>query len=132
MPVSTIKLLENFASYCSAKNKVLSENIANIGTENYQRKDVIFRNVLDNNMKSVLKTTDEAQIASLPNQNSNEECYQVITDKSGGDVSGANNVDIDKEMSELAENTLNFQFAAKKINDYYKTLQGIIKGGGNA
>ena len=35
-------------------------------------------------------------------------------------------------MTELASNTLNFQFAAKKINDYYKEIQAVIKAGGAA
>ena len=129
MPISTIKLLENFSSYCAEKNKILSENIANIGTENYQRKDVVFKDMLNDNMNSMLTTTDSKHIGSTQSDNVNEKSYQIITDKSNDDVSGVNNVDIDKEMSELAENTLNFQFAAKKISDYYKTLQNVIKGG---
>lgn len=132
MPISTIKLLENFSSYCAEKNKVISENIANIGTENYQRKDVVFKDMLNDNMTSTLITTDSKHIGSTGNENSNEKSYQIITDKSKDDVSGVNNVDIDKEMTDLAENTLNFQFAAKKISDYYKTIQDVIKGGGSA
>ncbi len=128
MPVSTIKLLENFSSYCAAKNKVISENIANIGTENYQRKDVVFKDMLNTDMNSMLETTDSKHIGSIGNEDVNEKSYKIITDKSQDDVSGVNNVDIDKEMTELAENTLNFQFAAKKISDYYKTLQSVIKG----
>ncbi len=129
MPISTIKLLENFSSYCAEKNKILSENIANIGTENYQRKDVVFKDMLNDNMTSMLVTTDSKHIDSSQINSNNEKCYQIVTDKSNDDVSGVNNVDIDKEMSELAENTLNFQFASKKISDYYKTLQNVIKGG---
>ncbi len=45
-------------------------------------------------------------------------------------VSGVNNVDIDKEMSELAANALLFRFSSKKIGDYYRGLQNVIKGGG--
>ncbi len=129
MPISTIKLLEDYSSYCAEKNKILSENIANIGTENYQRKDVVFKNMLNDNMNSMLVTNDSTHIGSIQPNNNDEKSYQIITDKSKDDVSGINNVDIDKEMSELAENTLNFQFAAKKISDYYKNLQNVIKGG---
>jgi hypothetical protein len=44
--------------------------------------------------------------------------------------SGINNVNIEKEMSELAENTLRYKFASRKVGDYYRTLQKVIKGGG--
>ena len=45
--------------------------------------------------------------------------------------SGVNNVDIDKEMSDLAENSLSFKFASRRIGDYFKLIQEVIKGGGN-
>ncbi len=42
---------------------------------------------------------------------------------------GFYNVDIDKEMADLAENYFNFKFATNKISNYYKTIQNVIKGG---
>ncbi|MHB1687309.1 MAG: flagellar basal body rod protein FlgB [Ignavibacteriaceae bacterium] len=126
MPQSTIKLLEDFAGYCAVKNKVIAKNIANIGTENYRRQDVVFKDVLNENMNSLLKTSggkyaEDISSASTPK-------YEIITDNSQDKVSGVNNVDIDKEMADLAENNLNFSFAAKKIGDYYKTIDSVIQG----
>jgi hypothetical protein len=31
-------------------------------------------------------------------------------------------------MAELAENSIHFKFAAKKIGEYYKNIQDAIKG----
>ena len=39
-------------------------------------------------------------------------------------------MDIDQEMSELAANSIQFRFASRKIGDYYRNLQNVIKGGG--
>lgn len=129
MPVSTIKLLENLADYCAVKNKVISKNIANIGTENYRREDVQFKAVLDNSINGGLKATNEKHFGSLENKNALD--YQVKLDNSQDKISGFNNVDIDKEMSDLAENSLRFKFASKRINTYFRDLQNVIKGGGS-
>lgn len=127
MPDSNIKLLENFADFCAARNKVISKNIANIGTQNYRTEDVVFKNVLDENMGSILKTTDSKHIGGSGNGASPE--FEIKIDNSTDNVSGINNVDIDKEMAKLAENTLNFKFASNRISDYFKNIQMVIKGG---
>jgi len=123
----TIKLLENFASYCAERNKVIAQNIANIGTENYRRQDVIFKDLLDQNMNANLKTSGSSQLSGVNNDDSPS--YEIVTDNSQDNVSGVNNVDIDKEMSNLAQNQLNFSFAAQRIGDYYKDLDKVINGG---
>lgn len=126
MSPSTINLLENFAGYCALKNKILAQNIANVGTENYQRQDVVFKDILNENMGSQLKTTDSRHIGGMEPGNLPQ--YKIVTDHDQNNDSGVNNVDIDKEMSELAVNNLNFQFAARKIGDYFKNIQMVIKG----
>jgi len=124
MAVSNVKLLENLINYCSLKNKVISKNIANVGTRNYKREDVEFKSLLIESNSST-KITNEKHIKTVPVENP---YYEVSKDKEKEMLSGINNVDIDKEMAELAENTLLFKFASKKIGDYYKGLQNVIKG----
>jgi flagellar basal-body rod protein FlgB len=126
MESSGIKSLEKFISYCSTKNKVLSKNIANIGTENYKREDVDFKTMLSNDMWQ-LKSTNPKHL-KLPEINQAQ--FEISKDKSLDNVSGVNNVDIDREMSELAANSIQFRFASRKIGDYYRGLQNVIKGGG--
>lgn len=125
MAVTNIKVLEDFIDYCSLRNKVISKNIANIGTQNYKREDVVFKDLLNENM-SKLKTTDPKHFGTVNFESENE----IKVDNSKDMVSGVNNVNIDEEMAELAKNTLQFKLASKKIGDYFKILQGVIKGGG--
>ena len=125
MQSSGIKTLEKFIDYCSVKNKVISKNIANIGTENYRRQDVDFKTVLNN--AGQIKATNPKHL-KLPENNPNS--FEISKDKSLDNVSGVNNVDIDKEMSELAANSIQFRFASRKIGDYYRGIQNVIKGGG--
>ncbi|MFO7445008.1 MAG: flagellar basal body rod protein FlgB [Ignavibacteriaceae bacterium] len=124
--MSTIKLLENLIDYCAVKNNVVSKNLANIGTENYQRKEVVFKDVLTSQLNPNLKTTEARHIS--PGNIPVEPDFNVVEDSSIDMVSGINNVDIEKEMAELAENTIHFKFAANKIGSYYKTLQKVIRG----
>jgi flagellar basal-body rod protein FlgB len=126
MHSTEIKSLENFISYCSSKNKVISKNIANIGTENYQREDVEFKDILSNNLNQLKLTNPKhLKISEIT-----QDPYSFSKDHSLDNVSGVNNVDIDKEMSELAANSIQFRFASRKIGDYYKILQNVITGGG--
>jgi flagellar basal-body rod protein FlgB len=128
MGISTIKLLEKFIDYCAERNKVISNNIANIGTENYRRKEISFDKVLDETLNSKIKTTKDKHIkTNLIDQ----EPFKIENTKIKDYSSGVNNVDIEKEMADLAENTLLFRFASKKIGDYYRGIQNVIKGGGS-
>jgi len=126
--MSQISLLENFISYCSEKNKIISKNIANIGTEGYKREDIEFKNLFQQNINPMIKTTNPKHLTvnSTPNNFS----FEVTKNSSSDNVSGINNVDIDQEMSELAVNSLQFRFAARKIGDYFRGIQNVIKGGG--
>jgi len=125
MAASSIKLLENLIDYCSLKNKVISRNIANVGTQNFKREDVEFKSLLVE-LNSAAKVTNEKHIKTGPAENP---YYEVSKDKEDEMLSGINNVDIDKEMAQLAENTLLFKFASRKIGDYYRGIQNVIKGG---
>ena len=126
MPTS-VKLLQNLLDYTSEKNRVIAKNIANIGTEGYKRQDVVFKEILNESSNSLLKTDNSKHLSGLA-ESSNASKFEYITDKSDSMDSGINNVSIEKEMSELAENTLRFKFASKKVGDYYRNLQRVIKG----
>jgi len=127
--MSTVKLLENLLNYCVVKNKVIANNIANVQTENYKREDVSFKSLLKENSDAILKTTNSKHLPAINSTQDNNPDFEIIYDESSENVSGINNVNIEKEMSELAENTLRFKFASKKVGDYYKTLQNVIRGG---
>ncbi len=128
MAASNINLLQNYVSYLSTKNKVISENIANIGTEGYVRQNVKFQDMLSSEMSSSLKKTETKHInMSAPQQTSVEN--EIFLDKSKEPNGGINNVDIETEMAELAENAINFKFTSKKIASHFQLMREVIKGG---
>lgn len=123
------KSLIRMLDFSTQKQKVLSRNIANVGTEGYQREDVRFSEVLSENMTPILKKTRPEHLPQELGADP-ENRFEVTCDQSKDLASGMNNVDIDTEMAEMAENTLKYKFASKKMGDYFKLMQEVIKGGG--
>lgn len=128
MSMSNIQMLERFIGYCSERSKVINENIANTATLNYKSKDLQFQDILDQEFNAPLKHTDSNHIqienSSIDFQNKIVESNEVLADHIG-----QNNVQVDQEMIKLAETTIKFKFAAKKISSHYTNLQNVIKGG---
>lgn len=127
---SSVKLLSNLLDYCTEKNRVIAKNISNLATEGYQRQDVIFKDVLNETSNSLMKVSNSKHITSMQNPTAGNGKFEYVNDESTEMVSGINNVNIEREMSELAENTLRFKFASKKLGDSYRSMQNVIKGGG--
>jgi flagellar basal-body rod protein FlgB len=120
--------LEKVLDYSALKQKVIGKNIANATTVGYKREDVEFVNVFDE-ANNKLKVDNARHIKSGDKVITPESELVVVQDKDTEKVSGFNNVDIDKEMAELAENNVMFKFAARRMNMYFRDLQAVIKGG---
>lgn len=130
MSKSNVELLKNLLDYTSLKQKVISKNIANSETLGYRRKDIQFKDFLEDNSTSSIRQTNSKHISMNEIEKPLESKIKIIDDKNAAKTTGVNNVDLDKEMAEMAENTIMFKFAARKLNGYYRTMQKVIKGGG--
>ena len=128
MAPSNINLLENYIGHLSTKNKVIGSNIANIGTEGYIRQNVKFDAMLQNEMSSNMKTSDAKHIRMTEQADMGIK-NEIFLDKSKEANGGINNVDIETEMAELAENAINFKFTSKKIAKHFIEMRDVIKGG---
>lgn len=123
----TIQSLSQSLDYSSAKNRAISTNIANVDTPNYKSKEVVFKNVLDNAMFGTVKTkrTHSKHIdfgqPTTP--------YQIVQRGQTSYNHNGNNVDIDKEMSELAKNQIYYQALVDRMNGKFNNLQTVIRGG---
>lgn len=99
------------------KHKVIGQNIANADTKNYKRRDVEFKEILKSNLEDITgKKNDKKEL-------------KINIDEESPIISDGNNVDVNKEMSDMAENSIMFKFASKKLNAYYTDLQNVIRGG---
>lgn len=130
MPKFETKSLENFLSYLTVKNHTIANNLANMGTVNYKREDVKFKDVLDSEIGGSIRTTNNRHLDFDGTAADEKKSWEIVQDEHTDYFSGKNNVDIDKEMADLAQNTIKYKFATKKVGKYYKNLQDVIKNGG--
>ncbi|HTY39061.1 MAG TPA: flagellar basal body rod protein FlgB [Bacteroidota bacterium] len=131
-----IPLLSKALTAYSMRHKAISSNIANIATVGYRSQSVSFENQLAGAMSGqqiagATTNPDHIQIGAASPQETAPSL--VETDGNGSDVtdptaSGINDVDIDREMTELAKNQLRFKFASRLLSESFKGLQKSIRG----
>lgn len=129
-----IPLLSKALQAYSKRNNVISSNIANIGTPGYHAQRVAFEEELSSAIEGTTLTGVQTSEKHLPIGTPSivESSSQIIEveESLGGDplASGVNNVDIDKEMAEMAKNQIRFRFAARMISDTFRGIQKSIRG----
>ncbi|MCG1020643.1 flagellar basal body rod protein FlgB [Sutcliffiella horikoshii] len=122
---TSIQALEKGIQYSGVKHKAISHNIANVDTPNFKRKEIspnfgeAFQKALKSH-KTDARHHDFSGTMNLP--------YK--SDKTNHSYShNGNNVDIDKEMSDLAENQIYYYTLIDQMNGKFQSLQSVIKGG---
>jgi|SRR5690625_3894816 len=125
----TIHHLETSLDYAMTKNNTIANNIANVDTPNYRSKDVVFKDVLNDAMTQN-NDSNRTHSAHIPFENESHQPYQTVEKRGTIYNHNRNNVDIDKEMSNLAKNQLYYQSLVDRINGKFNDLKTVI-GGGN-
>ena len=113
----TIDLLSGMLDLHAKRHKVLTSNVANIDTPNYEPRDVDFEKALKGATASrvALRKTDDRH---LPAAASGQD-FSVVT--TGQKVS------LDKEMVNLAENHLMYKTAVEILVRKFKSLNSVIR-----
>ncbi|RKD27794.1 flagellar basal-body rod protein FlgB [Caminicella sporogenes DSM 14501] len=125
-----ISIYQKALSAAWLRNEAISNNIANVNTPGYKRKDVKFEKILkeflnDNSFK--LKTTHPKHIS---NKNDIEDIeIQITTEYNTSFRKDENNVNIDTEMAELAKNTIKFNALIKQLNGKLHRIKMCITDG---
>ncbi|MBM7644351.1 flagellar basal-body rod protein FlgB [Scopulibacillus daqui] len=116
-------LLEKALDNTADSQKVIGQNIANVDTPNYKARHVNFQNEL----KSALQAykTDPKHMSF---KNNGEE-PKVTVDASTSIQNNGNNVDVDKEMSLLARDQINYQALVAAINQKFQQYKIVLGGG---
>jgi len=117
--------LEKFLNLSSTRHKLVSDNIANAATPGYRSRQMDFKTELsklsENNPHLEGKLT---QPGHIPLGYSLEKGPEIDSAKpKQGDL---NSVDIDKEISNLAQNELMYTIGAQMIRDKFEGLRKVI------
>ncbi len=110
------------------RQRVLSNNIANVDTPGYKRQDVDFESMLKNYMATGrvnMTTTDPRHIGAVENVSLQA---RVFTDNSTSFRPDGNNVNIDVEMAAVAQNAIKYNAVTAQINGQIKRLKAAIRG----
>jgi flagellar basal-body rod protein FlgB len=123
-----IPIYQKLLKVASSSQKVTASNIANVATSGYNAKTINFKDEMQKSVSShnhIMPMTTDAR--HLP---SNRPEPIIKIDEIGGDdkASGINNVDIEKEMSDLAENQMMYEFGTKKLAQTFTMLRMAIRG----
>ncbi len=123
-----IPLYGRMAKVASASQKATASNIANVATPGYKAKSVDFKSEMKRflSAKSTISptTTDSRHIPVGTPSNG----IRVAEMRGIEGSSGINNVDIEKEMMNLSENQLLYEFSAKKLARTFGVLRAAIRG----
>ncbi|KUO70091.1 MAG: flagellar biosynthesis protein FlgB [Desulfosporosinus sp. BRH_c37] len=112
----------------SMRQQVLSNNVANIDTPNFKRSDVDFQAVLgaalgEKSGNLAMKLTSPKHIPGLAEGSGSG----IVTDQTTSMRNDGNNVDVDHEMANVAENGLYYNSLTRAITSQLGLLRMVIK-----
>ncbi len=130
-----IPVLSNALDAYTLRHKVISANIANIGTPGYRAKAVDFESALNDQMvkTSVHGSTTNVkhiELSSAGNGSGAPTIVDAAPDNFSDEEmkSGINDVDIDTEMAEMAKNQIRFKYVSKLLGESFRGIQKSIRG----
>jgi len=127
----SFRRLQGALDAANIRQATLSDNIANADTPYFKRSDVSFEEMLQGQMNGdtpVLKgkVTDARHFVIGPS--SSIPTPVVNMDQSTSMNNNQNNVDIDREMSLLAENQLHYNAYIQQVNEQIKMMRVGVEG----
>lgn len=130
-------LLEKALDASWARNSAISDNIANVDTPGYKRKDVNFEDYFKSalNKQKIAGLVAEPKRATINGTSDDSDSDSNVEFSTQTDYSDTtmrldgNNVDIDKEMTELAKNQILYNAYASLLNKDYAMMRAAIREG---
>lgn len=127
-----LPLLNRAMDTYALRQQTIAKNIANATTPNYRPESVRFEEEFQklHGVAAKGETTNSSHIPMGVSDPGDVEgnVEDAAVPKPEVFFSGESHVNIDKEMSELAQNQIRFRFASKMTARYFKGIQGAIKG----
>ncbi len=122
---SYIDVLDKAADAAYTRNDILANNIANVSTPNYKRKDVQFESILEASLMGASGSLSE-KVSELA-ANLDELDSYVYTDHTSLSYRlDGNNVDIDQEEAYLAENQIRYQALVDQMEQEFGRYKTVL------
>ena len=120
-----INVLEKASDASWTRNSVISNNIANVDTPGYKRKDLNFENTLKTELGRCKHESLDSKMKDVDLSRLNPSVY-VDSSNYSYRLDGSN-VDIDTEEVELASEQIRYQGITDGINGQFDRMRSVIK-----
>lgn len=120
-----IDVLTKAADASWTRNELITNNLANVDTPGYKRKDITFESYLLQELTSGDSTSLRTRVKDVDLENINATVYTDYSNLSYR-LDG-NNVDVDTENVEFASNQLYYQTMLDSINYEFNMLKAAMQ-----
>lgn len=120
-----IHVLDKAADAAWQRNNLIANNLSNVDTPGYKRKDLDFESQLAEALNRSGYTTMDAKVADLKTSRLNPITYTDY-ERFSYRLDG-NNVDVDTEGAYLAKNQVVYQGLTMSISQEFQNLQAVLK-----
>jgi len=116
----TFNLLSTMLDFRSERSKLISSNIANLDTTDYKQADYVFKEDLRRAMdlKVRLSRTNEKHFPNAKDEITGNDFQLVKSDEKA---------DLDKEMTNLAENQLMYNLSVELLARKFRGINNVLK-----
>lgn len=125
-----IDILQKAVGAATLRQRVISDNIANVNTPQFKKSEVQFEELLAQELEPQrrlkMARTNEAHLPVMK-KGFPEAKINTITQTSYR--TDGNNVDIDTEMAGMAKNNIYYNAVVQQVSGYFSGLRSAIKEG---
>lgn len=124
-------LLEKSLGAASLRQRVMANNIANVNTPGFKKSDVVFEDALQ---QAMAETSVVGQVRTHPDHLSKSKSFgqiqpRIVVSDGTAIRNDGNNVDVEAEMAQVAQNNLYYNTLAQQLSAKLKDLKTAISGG---
>jgi len=128
--LNNIGILQSALDASSLRQQVISNNLANAETPDYKSKQVVFEDILkqqlSNQTNFVGKRTDSRHV--MIGKSADIPMAQTVENSDTVMQNNGNNVDLDKEMTQMGKNSLWYYTLTQQLTSQFQQLSIAIKG----
>lgn len=120
-----VNVLDKAADASWTRNDLIANNIANVDTPGYKRKDIDFESQLRQALGNSRYKTVDSKVSALTSTELNARVY---TDSANFSYRlDGNNVDVDTENVELAANQIKYNGLVDSFNQEFANLKMVMR-----
>lgn len=120
-----INLLTKAADASWTRESLIANNISNVNTPGYKRKDLNFEGVLAAELGRCKHRSLDSKVSEIDTSRLN---HKVYTDSVNYSYRlDGNNVDIDTENVELASEQIKYEGLTSSINSQFERMKSVLK-----